>query len=83
MVAWQSTIAVALGVVIGVPLGIITGRALWDLFAHAIHVVDEPTVPALAITLVAIGALVLANVVAALPGLQAARTRTAVLLRAE
>jgi hypothetical protein len=83
VLAWQSTIAVGLGVVIGVPLGIITGRALWDLFAHAIHVVDEPTVPALAITLVAIGALVLANVVATLPGLQAARTRTAVLLRAE
>ena len=33
--------------------------------------------------LIAIGALVLANLVAAIPGLQAARTRTAQLLRAE
>lgn len=83
VVAWQSTIAVAIGVVIGVPLGIAVGRSLWDLFARGIHVVPEPTVPAAAIALIAVGALVLANLVAAAPGFEAARTRTAVLLRAE
>jgi hypothetical protein len=35
------------------------------------------------VLLVAVGALVFANVVAALPGLSAARTSTAALLRAE
>jgi hypothetical protein len=40
-------------------------------------------VPGLSIALVAIGALVLANVVAALPGRIAARTPTALLLRAD
>ena len=83
VIAWQSTIAVGIGVIIGVPLGIIIGRALWGEFARAIHVVPRPTVPALAITLIAIGAVVLANLVAAIPGRQAARTQTAVLLRAE
>ncbi len=73
-VAWQSTIAVGVGVVIGVPIGIIVGRGLWDLFAHELHVVAEPTVPALTIVLIALGALALANLVAAIPGLQAART---------
>jgi hypothetical protein len=82
-VAWQASVAVTLGVVVGVPLGIIVGRSLWDLFANALHVVPEPTIPALGIALVALGALVLANVVAAVPGLQAAGTRTAVLLHAE
>ena len=83
VVAWQSTIAVGIGVVVGVPVGIILGRSLWDLFARAIHAVPQPTVPALTISLVAVGALVLANVVAAAPGRQAARTRTALLLHAE
>jgi len=83
VVAYQSTVAVAIGTVIGIPSGIVIGRTLWDLFARGIHAVPDATVPAATITFVAIAALVLANVVAALPGLQAARTRTAVLLRAE
>ena len=83
VVAWQSTIAVALGVVVGVPIGIVSGRLLWELFARAIDAVPQPTVPVVTIALVAVGALVLANLVAAIPGLQAARTRTALLLRAE
>jgi hypothetical protein len=82
-VAWQASIAVALGVIIGLPLGIVIGRALWNRFASALHVVPDPTVPALTIAVIGIAALVLANVVAAIPGLQAARTETAVLLRAE
>lgn len=83
VVAWQASAAVALGVTVGVPVGIVIGRALWDQFASALHVVDQPTVPALTIVLVAIGAIAIANVVAAIPGRQAARTKTAVLLHAE
>jgi MacB-like periplasmic core domain/FtsX-like permease family len=82
-VAWQSTIAVALGAVVGVPLGIALGRFLWDLFARQINVVPEPTVPGPTVALIAVGALVLANVVAAVPGRMAGRTPTALLLRAE
>jgi len=82
-VAWQSTIAVALGAVVGVPLGIALGRFLWDLFAREISVVPEPTVPGPAVVLIAVGALVLANIVAAVPGRLAGRTPTALLLRAE
>ena len=82
-VAWQSTVAVGIGTVIGVPLGIITGRVLWNLFARAIGVVPAPSVPASAIVLIVVGSLVLANLVAAVPGRLAARTPTALLLRAE
>jgi hypothetical protein len=82
-VAWQASIAVGLGVIVGVPLGIVIGRVLWNRFAAALHVVPQPTVPAITIALIGIGALVLANIVAAIPGRQAARTETAVLLRAE
>jgi hypothetical protein len=82
-VGWQSTIAVGVGVVLGVPLGIVSGRVLWTLFAHELHVVPEPSVPVPTTVLVAIGALVLANIVAALPGYHAARTPAALVLRGE
>jgi hypothetical protein len=82
-VAWQSSVAVVIGLVIGVPLGIVAGRFLWDLFATNIYVVPRPTVPALAIVAIALGALVLGNLVAAMPGRIAARTPAALLLRTE
>jgi hypothetical protein len=82
-VAWQSSIAIAIGVVIGVPVGILLGRTLWDLFAHEIDAVPIPSVPGLIIVLIVVGALVLANVVAAIPGRMAAGTSTALVLREE
>jgi hypothetical protein len=68
---------------LGVPLGIALGRALWDVFARQISVVPEPTVPVLTVVLIVIGALVIANLVALLPGRLAGRTPAAALLRAE
>jgi ABC-type antimicrobial peptide transport system permease subunit len=82
-VAWQSSVSVVIGIVIGVPLGIVIGRILWQLFAHEINAVPVPSVPSLLIALIVFGALVLANVVAAVPGRMAARTPTAMSLRAE
>jgi ABC-type lipoprotein release transport system permease subunit len=82
-VAWQSSVAAVIGVILGVPLGIALGRFLWDLFAHEINAVPAPSVPALSVVLIVVGALILANVVAAIPGRIAARTPTAMVLRAE
>jgi hypothetical protein len=53
------------------------------LFAHNLNAVPDPTVPTLLVLLVGIGALVFANLVAALPGRSAACTPTALVLRAE
>ena len=82
-VAWQSSVAAVAGVVVGVPAGIALGRWLWTLFAEGISAVPHPTVPTLSIALVALGAIVFANLVALFPGRVAARTRTSLLLRAE
>jgi FtsX-like permease family len=82
-VAWQSSAIVLVGLVAGIPLGIVLGRFLWQLFAHQLSAVVDPTIPAVPILIVAVGALVLANLVAALPGRNAARTPTALVLRAE
>jgi ABC-type lipoprotein release transport system permease subunit len=82
-VAWQSSVTVAIGTVIGVPLGIILGQFLWNLFAHEIDAIPAPAVPISSIVLIVIGGLLLANIVAAVPGRIAARTPTGLLLRAE
>ena len=44
-VAWQSSVAIGLGAALGVPLGIVLGRFLWDLFAREINAVPVPSVP--------------------------------------
>jgi len=82
-IAWQSSTAVGIGAAVGVPLGILLGRFLWDLFAREIGAVPQPTVPTISVALIVLGGLILANVVAAIPGRVAARTPTALLLRAE
>jgi hypothetical protein len=82
-VAWQSSVAVVVGTVVGAPIGIALGRALWILFADEIHAVARPSIPILTIALLAVGAVLLANLVAALPGRVAARTPTATLLQPE
>jgi ABC-type lipoprotein release transport system permease subunit len=82
-IAWQSSIAVTAGTIIGVPSGIALGRFLWDLFARQINVVPQPAIPGLPVILISFGALALANIVAAVPSRVAARTPTALLLRAE
>ena len=83
VVAWQSTVAVLIGTLVGVPLGIVLGRQLWDLFAQGIRAVPAPAVPALLVTAIGLGAIVLANLVAVIPGRIAARTPTGLLLRTE
>ncbi len=82
-VAWQATVVAVVGLVVGIPLGIALGRFLWDAFAHQLSVVVDPTVAIVPLALVALGAIVLANLVAAFPGRTAARTPTALVLRAE
>ena len=82
-VAWQASVAAITGVIVGVPVGIALGRWLWDLFARDIYAVPEPSVPVLEVVVVALATLVLANLVAAIPGRMAARTSTALVLRAE
>jgi hypothetical protein len=77
------SVAAVIGIVVGVPVGVVLGRWLWILFARQIFAVPQPIVPVWSVVLVALGALVVANAMAALPGRRAARTPTALLLRAE
>jgi len=82
-IAWQATVAALIGIVVGLPLGIVIGRELWMLFARNINAVPDPTVSILSVGLIAAGALAFSNLVAVIPGRIAARTSTALVLRAE
>jgi len=82
-VAWQASTAALIGVAAGVVVGVAAGRWLWILFARQVYAVPDATVPVLAIVLTALGTLVLANLIAVVPGRSAARTPAAVLLRSE
>jgi len=62
---------------------VIVGRLLWIEFAREIAAVPSPTVPVAWIAVIAVASFVLANLVGALPGRQAARTPSALLLKAE
>jgi predicted lysophospholipase L1 biosynthesis ABC-type transport system permease subunit len=82
-VAWQSSVVAVVSVALGIPLGVAVGRELWILFARTLDTVPSPTVPALTLTLVGVGALVFANLVAAIPERVASRTPAALVLRAD
>jgi len=82
-VAWQATIAAVIGIIVGIPVGIVIGRQLWTLFARNLDAVPDPTVPVVSVLLVGLGTFIISNLVAALPGRDAAHTSTASLLRVE
>jgi ABC-type lipoprotein release transport system permease subunit len=82
-VAWQATTLAVLAVVVGVPLSIGVGRWAWLLFAHQLGIVAAPSVSLVAVVGLMAATVVVANLVAALPGRAAARLHPARVLRSE
>ncbi len=82
VVAWQASVVAVIAAAIGIPLGLVFGRSLWSLFADQIGV--PPAVGLSLSLLLAVPAMiVLANVIALLPAISAARTRPTRALRTE
>jgi hypothetical protein len=82
-VACQATTIAAIALLIGLPTGVAGGRWAWRLFAAQLGVLPEPAVPLTAILIAIPGALVIANLIAAVPARAAARTQPATVLRTE
>ena len=82
-IAWQATLIAAVGIVVGVPLGIAAGRLTWRWLADGYPIVYVPPFALLAVLLVASVAIVLANALAAGPAHVAGRIRPAEALRVE
>jgi len=83
VIAVQATVLAVTGVIFGVPLGLIVGRAFWRAVATSTPLAYHPPLAVLALALIAPLTLLVANALAAWPGQRAARTRTAQVLRAE
>ncbi len=82
-IAWQATTLAVVGLVVGIPAGLIVGWALWNHIAESVGVSTTATVPIFALLLTVSGALALVNLIAYFPARTAARTRAAVALRSE
>jgi hypothetical protein len=82
-IAWQSTLIAIVGLVVGIPLGIIAGRLLWKQLAESFPVAYVPPLALLSMLLIVPVAIVIANVIAAGPAHAATRIRPARVLRTE
>jgi predicted lysophospholipase L1 biosynthesis ABC-type transport system permease subunit len=82
-VAWQVTTLLVVALIIAIPLGFAAGRWSWDTFAGAIGFAPEPIVNWVPIIVMVPAAVVFGNLIATLPARAAARTKPALVLRAE
>ena len=82
-VAWQATTLAVVGVIFGVPIGLVVGKTVWTSFASGLGAVPVPVIPVGIIALLVAGELLLANVLAVIPALIAARFHPGRLLRTQ
>jgi hypothetical protein len=80
-VAWQATTLALVGIVIGVPLGLAAGQAIWKTFATNLGVVPVSVVPTAIVGGVVGGVIVVTNLLAIAPALAATRSKPGQLLR--
>jgi putative ABC transport system permease protein len=78
----MATTMILVGLVIGIPLGLILGSYVWNLMASGLRVGFEANVPILAVCGVALLGIAVTVLVAMLPARDAAKVQPAPLLRA-
>lgn len=80
-VAWQASVIAVLAGIVGVPLGLALGRLTWSWFEAGLHAAAPPVTPWAWAMATLPATLVVANLVAAIPGRSASRTSPASVLR--
>jgi predicted lysophospholipase L1 biosynthesis ABC-type transport system permease subunit len=82
-VAWQATTFVAAAALIGLPAGIAVGRLAWLALADQLGIVPDVATPFVGVLLVGPATVLIANLIALVPGWLAGRVPPAVVLRTE
>jgi ABC-type antimicrobial peptide transport system permease subunit len=82
-IAWQATTVIVVALGIGVPLGVLGGRAGWSAFARYLGADPTTQTPVLVLLVAVPVAIVVTNLLAFGPGLIASRLRPAAVLRSE
>ncbi len=72
-VAWQATTLATVGLVVGIPAGLVVGNLVWRLVAEGLGVSTTAALPALGLLLTIPVALVLVNLTAYFPAVQPRR----------
>jgi ABC-type lipoprotein release transport system permease subunit len=80
---WQASTVASVGLLVGIPVGLVVGGLAWRGFTARLGVAADPVVPVFALAMIVPGALLVANLLAAVPARVAARTRPAIALRSE
>lgn len=82
-VVTQSAVLVAAALAVGIPLGVVAGRALWTVFGRSLGVPAAPVVPVGALVGGSALLILVAGAIALVPALLAARIPASAALRAE
>jgi ABC-type lipoprotein release transport system permease subunit len=83
VMTWQATVVAIVSIVLGLPIGIGLGRAVWSSVAGRSNLIVRPEVPTPVLFGLAIGALVVALAASAWPNRRARRLQPARVLRGE
>ena len=81
-IAWQATTLAVVGLLVGIPLGVLVGTVAWRLVANGLGVAPIAVLPG-AVALLIPAVILPVNLVAYFPARAAARTRPAVALQTE
>ena len=82
-VAWQASTLSVVALLVGIPVGIAVGRWIWSAFSNQLGIIPSPALPLLGVLLTIPATLLLANLIAFVPGRAAARVKAATVLRTE
>jgi len=82
-VMWQTWTLAFIGFIVGLPIGVVVGRAAWRAVAGNIGSVQQPVVPADVIVMLVVLSALAVTVVAFVPAWLATRVKPATVLRTD
>ena len=83
MITAQATVVGLAGLLIGVPIGLIAGRAGWQAIANRVPLTFRSPLTVIAVLVVVPVALIAANLLAIIPARRASKAKPALVLRSE